>query len=309
MIDADFLVQVYTCWFVMVPPIGTLGRWLLRAGGVLQIGLMLGIIFSGNFAFLNHLTIIPAFACLDDVCWPRWLQRRFEQRKSGVTTLAMPLWRRAMDVSLLCTIGYLSLPVITNLWGKEGQTMNRSFDNFRLVNTYGAFGSVGTERYEPIVSISRTGWDWTELEFPCKPGDVYRRPCFCAPYHYRLDWNIWFLGFKPHKAYLQRREQWLYHLVAKLLIPTTNTSTDPRPWLDLLDRNTTHFLQTSYYEKREAPRYAKVDMYRYEMAAPLSRFLTSTEKLPWWNRTFSENLIPVVQWDPAQKRLQQVRFD
>ena len=53
---------------------------------------------------------------------------------------------------------------------------------------------------------------WYELEFPCKPGRVDRRPCMCAPYHYRLDWNIWFLGFKPHQ-----RETWMWSFLAKIL--------------------------------------------------------------------------------------------
>ena len=48
-------------------------------------------------------------------------------------------------------------------------------------------------------------------------GSVTRRPCFCAPYHYRLDWNIWFIGFKPHTAMLRQRERWLYSLLSKLL--------------------------------------------------------------------------------------------
>ena len=34
--------------------------------------------------------------------------------------------------------------------------------------------------------------DWRAYEFPCKPGDVMRRPCVVAPYQYRLDWQIWF---------------------------------------------------------------------------------------------------------------------
>lgn len=38
LIDLDFVVQVYASWFVLVPPIGWLGRWLLRLGGILQIG-------------------------------------------------------------------------------------------------------------------------------------------------------------------------------------------------------------------------------------------------------------------------------
>ena len=76
--------------------------------------------------------------------------------------------------------------------------MNTSFDPFKLVNTYGAFGSVGEGRYEPVVALSDDGKTWREVDLPCKP-TLRRRPCFCAPYHHRLDWNIWFIGFKPHR--------------------------------------------------------------------------------------------------------------
>ena len=31
---------------------------------------MVNIMLSGNFSFLNHITIVPALACLDDACWP-----------------------------------------------------------------------------------------------------------------------------------------------------------------------------------------------------------------------------------------------
>jgi hypothetical protein len=51
--------------------------------------------------------------------------------------------------------------------GSHGQVMNRSFDKFRLVNTYGAFGSVDTERYEaicPPVSRVMTTDDWIEIK-------------------------------------------------------------------------------------------------------------------------------------------------
>ena len=102
------------------------------------------------------------------------------------------------DVLLLLVIAYLSRPVVANLWS-ENQVMNTSFDPFKLVNTYGAFGSVGEGRYEPVVALSEDGTTWREVDLPCKPTDVRRRPCFCAPYHHRLDWNIWFIGFKPHR--------------------------------------------------------------------------------------------------------------
>ena len=30
------------------------------------------------------------------------------------------------------------------------------------------------------------------------------------------DWNIWFIGFKPHEAMLRQRESWVYVLLAQL---------------------------------------------------------------------------------------------
>ena len=37
---------------------------------------------------------------------------------------------------------------------------------------------------------------WEEYEFKCKPGTIKRRPCLISPYHYRLDWLLWFSAFQ-----------------------------------------------------------------------------------------------------------------
>ena len=37
---------------------------------------------------------------------------------------------------------------------------------------------------------------WEEYEFKCKPGNVTRIPCLISPYHYRLDWLMWFAAFQ-----------------------------------------------------------------------------------------------------------------
>lgn len=37
---------------------------------------------------------------------------------------------------------------------------------------------------------------WEDYEFKCKPGDPWRRPCLISPYHYRLDWLMWFAAFQ-----------------------------------------------------------------------------------------------------------------
>jgi hypothetical protein len=315
-VDLDLFVQVYTSWMVLLPTwvpgsttsttISSLLLWMVRLGGFIQAGFMLNIILSGNFAFLNHLTIIPALACLDDACWPMWMRQSSSVTRhhvKGQGLFQRPKIRILLDLYLLWLIGSLSWPVVENLLqlGGKRQQMNASFGSFRLVNTYGAFGSVGQARYEPIVSISYDGQDWIELEFPCKPGNVTRRPCFCAPYHYRLDWNIWFLGFIPHKQMLRQRETWLYELIAKLL----DEQISARPWLDLFDASTTKLLEDGYNQKKY-PKFCRVDMFHYKMAAPLWELLPiyfSGHEVTWWNRSFEETLIVPVVFDMGHKHL------
>lgn len=309
-VDLDLFVQVYTSWMVLLPThfpgsqsLSTLILSIVRLGGLIQAGFMMNIILSGNFAFLNHLTIIPALACLDDACWPKWLNT-LARSQTRRLRFQWQSTRLLLDLYLLFLIGNLSRPVVENLLqiGGKRQQMNASFGSFRLVNTYGAFGSVGQQRFEPIVSITYDGQNWIELEFPCKPGSVNRRPCFCAPYHYRVDWNIWFIGFKPHDRMLHGRETWMFALLSKLL----NDNLTHRPWLDLLDASSAELLRRNYQEKRLTPLYAKVDMYHYQMTAPLWVLLMqyfTGDKVHWWNRTFEEVLIPPVRRDVERQRL------
>ncbi len=62
--------------------------------------------------------------------------------------------------------------------------------------------SVTKDRFEVIVKGTRSSdpraaaAEWLEYEFKCKPGNVTRRPCLVTPYHYRLDWLMWFAGFQ-----------------------------------------------------------------------------------------------------------------
>ena len=86
--------------------------------------------------------------------------------------------------------------------------MNRSFEPLKLVNTYGAFGSVGKQRDEITIQAKSAGGRWKEYAFQCKPGPVRRRPCVLGPYHLRLDWLAWFAGFQTYQ-----HQPWLVHLV------------------------------------------------------------------------------------------------
>jgi hypothetical protein len=99
-----------------------------------------------------------------------------------------------VSVVLGFTLLYLSVPVIRNLLQLDGrQAMNTSFGSWKILNTYGAFGSITKTRTEIILEgtldIDPTSGSavWLEYEFKCKPGNVTRMPCAITPYHYRLE--------------------------------------------------------------------------------------------------------------------------
>lgn len=114
-----------------------------------------------------------------------------------------------------------SVPVMYNMLSRN-QSMNASFGPFRLVNSYGAFGSVTKTRHEVIIQgalvnttyldIIQNNVEWKDYDFNCKPGDINRRPCAVSPFHYRLDWLLWFAAFQNYQQC-----PWLIHLMYKLL--------------------------------------------------------------------------------------------
>jgi hypothetical protein len=116
---------------------------------------------------------------------------------------------------LAALVAFKSVPVVANLVSRQ-QAMNRTYDRLALVNTYGAFGSVGMVRNEIILEGTRDPDPetarWSAYELPCKPGDLARRPCVLGPYHLRLDWLIWFAAMHD-----EPRDPWVLHVVWKLL--------------------------------------------------------------------------------------------
>jgi hypothetical protein len=149
-VDLDLFVQVYTSWLVLFPThvpgnkiLSKVMRTIVRIGGYIQAGFMVNIILSGNFAFLNHVTIIPALACLDDACWPQWIHTLvYSTDVPAPVAKRQYSWRNkrlVIELLFLGMIAKLSRPVVENLLQLDGrgQAMNASFDRFRLVNTVG----------------------------------------------------------------------------------------------------------------------------------------------------------------------------
>jgi Lipase maturation factor len=228
----------------------------------------LWLVISGNFAWLNWLTIILACSAIDQSSAAAVLPVPASPVLPGP-----PLWFAGLVIVFAVAVVFLSYWPVRNMLSSQ-QRMNMSFNPFHLVNTYGAFGSVGRTRREVVIE----GTDdeeitaqtvWKEYEFKGKPGALRRLPPQWAPYHLRLDWLMWFAAISPLYAH-----QWLTPLLMRLL------QNDP-PTLRLLRHNPF---------PESPPRYVRAQLYRY-------RFTTWRALLrdrAWWHRTLEGRYVPPV---------------
>ena len=249
------------------------------AGGVL-LAFQVSLILSGNLSFLNWLTIVPILACFDDTLLRRVLPRALGACAERAAAEARPSRAQWVAVAALgVLVAFLSLDPVRNLLS-ERQLMNTSFNRLELVNTYGAFGTVG--RLRPEIVFEGTGDEtigaetqWREYEFKCKPGDVMRRPCVVAPYQERIDWQIWFAAMSSADRY-----PWTLHLVWKLLHNDGGT-------LGLLAGNPFPDVP---------PHYIRARLYRYEFAPP------GDPSGAWWKRTLIDEWLPPLSADDPRLR-------
>lgn len=267
----NHFVELVVPWFLFVPNLCAL------AGGLIAVFQIL-LILSGNLSWLNWLTLTLCIACFDDAALARALPQRWAQRRASPSG-SPSLSRTLVLTTLALLVTYLSINPVMNLLSPH-QAMNTSFDRLHLVNTYGAFGSIGRIRDEIILegTDDETIGDtthWYEYEFKCKPGDVMRRPCVIAPYQYRLDWQIWFAAMADYQ-----RNPWLVHFVYKLLAN---------------DRDALVLLANNPFPARP-PRFIRAERYRYRFTA------VDDTSGAWWTRTRVDEYLPPLARDNPQVR-------
>ncbi len=270
----NFLAELIAPWFIFWP------RMARHIAGVV-IALFFGtLIISGNLSFLDWLTLVPVIACFDDAFWRRFIPRRWSERIHPVPS-RLGLLRLVISWVLVCLIAGLSIPVVHNLLS-EHQLMNTSFeDRLQLVNTYGAFGSIGREQYNIVFEGSDaefpyTDADWKEYPYRGLPVDLKQMPPLVAPYQLHFDWQMWFASMAGPNEY-----PWTIHLVWKLL------HNDPIA-LQLFAGNPF---------PDHPPRYIRAILYKYKFAAP------GNPDNRWWDRKEISEWLPMLSLnDPRLTR-------
>lgn len=257
----------------LVVPFGLfLPQPIASSAGAVVVVTQLWLMASGNFAWLNLLTITLAVSAFDAGTLGAVL---------GVKAPALadpPAWFFASVVAMGVAMLALSWRPVRNMASRH-QVMNASYNPLHLGNTYGLFGHITRERLEVVLEgtddpLPGPQTQWKAYEFKAKPGAPGRRPRQVAPYHLRLDWLLWFAALSP--AYAQG---WFVALAANILEgdPAVVRLLAVNPFPD------------------EPPRHVRALLYRYRFTTPEERRATGE----WWHREQLGLYLPPIALRPA----------
>jgi hypothetical protein len=271
------LSVLFSHFVQLIVPFGLLApRPFASIAGGLIIFHQLWLIVSGNYSWLNWLTVILGVTALSDSVLSPALSIHIVEtipRSPFVNGLLYVVGVAVIPLSIQPTLNFFS----------RNQLMNYSYNRFHLVNVYGAFGSVTKTRYEIIIegtdapSVSDQT-RWQEYGFRSKPGDPHRIPPQVAPYHLRLDWLMWFLPFSVavtnRGIQLPGYELWFMRLIQRLL-------EGDRPALRLVKHNP--------FPNRP-PRFVRALFYLYRYTDSREKRETSA----WWTRRLIDVYLPPI---------------
>ena len=243
-------------------------------GAGLLLALEALIFLTGNYTFFNLLAAAITLFLFDDQALRGivWVPRRAREwfladpiptgkvgrvAAAGLTLLLLPLGlTRILENTTVRLPGMVA-------------TVAQYTSPFQVVNSYGLFAVMTTERPEIVVEGSDDGQEWLAYEFPYKPGDVNRAPRWAAPYQPRLDWQMWFAALSDY-----RTNPWFVSFTERLLegSPDVAALLAKNPFPD------------------HPPRYIRAVTYEY-------RFTTWEEHRQtgsWWHREPRGEYLPTV---------------
>lgn len=274
-------------------------RRVRHIGALLQIGLQLAIIASGNYGYFNYLTIALCLTFFDDRFWPLWIRRKFEPPVVHADTASPKVceytleveWNPATEARITRWLkAGVVVPVFGAFCAVSAFQMAYSFEEnrtgqpreskawewfeenvafrdcynaltpFRTFNSYGLFRVMTTTRPEIRVYGSLDGIDWREYHFHYKPSALDRPPPQIPPGHMpRLDWQFWFAGLQFQGG---RIPGWVPAFLDRL------SAASPAV-LSLLETNP--FPSGN-------PKYFSLELYHYEFTSSEERAATGD----WW---------------------------
>jgi lipase maturation factor 1 len=220
---------------------------------------------SGNFAYLNHLTLVLSLILLNNSTLIYFFGL------SSPLLSPSSVWLTGVQTGLGLILCILQIARGWHqLWpNSQLYKILQRVAPFHLANRYGIFAVMTTKRYEIIIEGSLDNLEWKEYTFKCKASEISRRPRRISPYQPRIDWQVWFLPFSDFES-----EPWFKNFLARLLRGTPCV-------LDLLRGNPF---------PDSPPKYIRVLMYDYTFSSYKEKKATGN----WWHRKLVGAYTPVL---------------
>lgn len=232
------------------------------------------ILITGNYNFFNLLAIVLCISLFDDAAFRKifpgffvhFIMRYAENKKPYKLTVGFAATFTALTVFL--SIVQFNMKFV----GRTPESfvwLNSVVAPFFIVNTYGPFSVMTTERMEIIIEGSDDGVHWKEYAFKYKPGDVMRGPRWNIPHQPRLDWQLWFAALDTAE-----NTPWFLYFIQRLL------------------ENSPAVTQLMEYNPfpNSPPIYIRAEYYEYTYTSPEEKEKTGA----WWKRRWVMLYLPEV---------------
>ncbi len=268
---------------LVVPFLFFLPRRARQLGALITAGYQLLLLLTGNFAFLNWLTLALCLLLLDDKILLSFRPKRSKAEesfrnetdpsaKAGAGMTRKGKFRTRITTILaiaLVTLGltrlvapFVRLPMPVLLF-------TAILSPLRISNDYGLFAVMATSRPEVVIEGSEDGATWKEYTFAAKPGDAGRMPGWVAPFQPRLDWQLWLAARSEPGA-----QPWIAHLMIRLLQGS-------KPALALFESDPFSV---------SPPQFVRATLYAYRFTTPEERSRDGA----WWRREMKASYLPTL---------------
>jgi lipase maturation factor 1 len=163
------------------------------------------IFLSGNFSFFNLQTLVLCIPPLA-ISQTHLIQNIHFSRLSLFFSIFI-FFFSLVHLGLILEL-FISLP-------KAYQNLINFLKNFKVANSYGLFAVMTTKRREIILQGSHDEKNWETISFKYKPSSSKEGLKQIAPFHPRLDWQMWFASLSSFQE-----NPWFNRLIIRVFEDT-----------------------------------------------------------------------------------------
>jgi hypothetical protein len=253
-----FVVELVLPFLIFGP------RRLKQLAGIGIIGFMVLIFLTGNYTFFNLLTIAFCLFLFDDAFFARW--------KLNLKPAVLHAPKRLVTAGIWTVVVFLSVAEFGTIFNKLPEPIAHAaqqISQFGIVNHYGLFAVMTTERMEIQIEASQDGQKWEPYLFRYKPGPLNRPLPWVEPLQPRLDWQMWFAALSN-----ARDNPWFIRMMVGLL-----RGSQP---INALFEQTPH--------SGTLPKFLRATIYEYHFTSWSERQKTGD----YWKREYKGLYFPVV---------------